>query len=902
MLLALAIENGKLTTATVRPGAPFSPCRVATAQLPDLVQRAERILVYSAEDWQQAGVHGEIGQGDERIVVLGPVTAILMPWLACYRWPAVLREMGLQAGGPEGLFELCQVLAKHASHAPSRLRALWAGCLTPAQARAVGLEPQPATGAGLAAIAAAALRENVVQRRRSVPAGVSADEVLTLTDAVFACEGGLAEAHPAFEPREGQRLLARCVAEAFLRDEILLAEAGTGIGKSLAYLVPAALWAMAGQRPVVVATFTRNLQDQLLDRDVPILKGALKSNPDVLVVKGRSNYPCVRRLLDLLAQAAGSLLHEGLLAAAFLVSWAIQRPGADLESISPEASEVIPDLADVVENVRAHYHTCAMAAGLPCTAEQCCALRRLRSAAEKADIIITNQALLMADLSRDLLPDYHYLVIDEAHHLEEAATTALTASVGASFLAELHRWLAFEERGRGVANLLAEMEDILDTTAPWIGAGKAWQQWLEAWEEAVADLGEGVVGLVRGNDPLSEDPTTLLIDTAVRASDQWAALEKLAASLADHAARGGLMLQAWSRQLDEAGRESDLDVAGPVTALAGTASILAGVAGTLERIIAGEARDVAWAEAGSDRRGTRWGLYVAPVEVADILAEKLYRHLRAIVFTGATLTTDRSFAFLRRACGLEAHAHRVVETQVPSPFDWQRRLLLCLPKDLPDPGSEEHEQTVVRVIRQLAEASSGGLLALFTARRRMLLAFEALEKPLQAVGLSVLCQDVSGERWWLLDRMRADPRTVVLGVRSLWEGVDVPGHHLRCVVVEKLPFAVPDDPLVAARTRYLDEQGLDGYNSYYVPEAIRTLRQAVGRVLRTASDYGVVFILDPRIHTRPYGRRFLRSLPPATVCAASLEETLARAKAWLASAQDTTEGHSPPADDTLKGE
>jgi Rad3-related DNA helicase len=218
---------------------------------------------------------------------------------------------------------------------------------------------------------------------------------------------------------------------------------------------------------------------------------------------------------------------------------------------------------------------------------------------------------------------------------------------------------------------------------------------------------------------------------------------------------------------------------------------------------------------------------------------------------------------------------------LPSPFDWQRQLLLCLPTDLPDPGAEEHDEVVIETIAQLARISGGGLLVLFTARQRMLAAYEALRQRLDALGLPVLCQDVSGERWWLLEHMRADERTVLLGVRSLWEGVDVPGQNLRCVLVEKLPFAVPDDPRVAARMEYLAKLGVDPYQNYYVPAAIRALRQGVGRLVRTSTDKGVVFLMDARIHHRAYGRRFISSLPPATKITAELAECLAAAAEWF---------------------
>jgi ATP-dependent DNA helicase DinG len=291
---------------------------------------------------------------------------------------------------------------------------------------------------------------------------------------------------------------------------------------------------------------------------------------------------------------------------------------------------------------------------------------------------------------------------------------------------------------------------------------------------------------------------------------------------------------------------------------------------------------VAWAEAQRERGSWRWALSAAPIDVGAALGEKLYSKCRGLVLTGAALTVDKTFGFYRRACGLDAQSQRTMELQVPSPFDWENQLLLLMPKDLPDPGSPAHAKAVTEAIRRLAELSGGGLLALFTSKRRMIDAYEALAKPLRAKGMTVLCQDVSGERWWLMDQMRSDDRTVVLGVRSLWEGVDVPGRHLRCVVVEKLPFSVPDDPLVEARMKHLEEQGEDAYMSYYVPEAIRALRQGVGRVIRTTHDRGVVLLMDPRVWTRSYGRMVTRSLPPATVKRGGFEECLTAAAKWLA--------------------
>jgi ATP-dependent DNA helicase DinG len=857
-------------SASAREGAGFAAA----------TRRAGVVWVHTPSEQEalSTGPWGEAVKG--KVVALGPLVAILLPSLQHYRWPRVLEEVGLGGhAGAEGLLELARTLRERVAGAPDRLREMWAVLLDPRSAEALGLVRQVGGGAAVAVLVASLAAQDPPKRQAAEV--VDAADLAGIVDRIFGSDGALAEAHPVFEHREGQQQFARAVAETFERDEILLAEAGTGTGKSLAYLIPAALWALAGHRPVVVATYTRNLQDQLMQRDMPIVERALGKRLTTLVVKGRSNYPCARLVLGLLDRSMGSLFGEGRAAAAYLASRMAQSGGADLETISPEAGEIVEGLATAIEEVRAHYWRCARGMGVGCPLERACAVRRLRTAAQQADLLITNQAVLMFDTGIEL-PGYRYAVVDEAHHLDEAATNAMTGEVGTRALREAERLLVGEGPGT-VVHAMLEGARIVAPQGGWLGEQQAWWDgWAQDWIAAADVLGQAVVKVLKRTDARGDEPVTVRLTDELMMTERWADVEAAAEKLAAMASEAADTLGPAAKRLEHEARELRVEATEPLSDLAGAVTVVAEIGATLRAVLQAETGRVAWAEAQREHGTWRWALCVAPVEVGDALGEVLYKKCRGLVLTGATLTVDRTFDFYRRACGIEAQSQRTMELQVASPFDWQKQLLILMPRDLPEPGGPDHEHAVTEAIRRLAELSGGGLLALFTSRRRMLDAYEALGKPLRQKGMTVLCQDVSGERWWLMDQMRSDDRTVVLGVRSLWEGVDVPGRHLRCVVVEKLPFAVPDEPLVEARMEYLEAQGEDAYMSYYVPEAIRALRQGVGRVIRTARDRGVVLLMDPRVWTRRYGRMVTRSLPPATVKRGGIEECLAAAGRWLA--------------------
>jgi ATP-dependent DNA helicase DinG len=299
-----------------------------------------------------------------------------------------------------------------------------------------------------------------------------------------------------------------------------------------------------------------------------------------------------------------------------------------------------------------------------------------------------------------------------------------------------------------------------------------------------------------------------------------------------------------------------------------------GLQTALEIVVGGESdrEYVCWAETRSARAGgVGWALRAAPVDVGPALSEALYRDAGTVVLTSATLTVEGAFDYMRRRVGLDSERERLVELTVPSPFDYPNQLLMCVPTDIPLPGDARFAEVSHEAIFGAATAAGGGTLCLFTSRDSMVRAHKALAPRLAGQSLNLLCQDVHGTRTALLERLREDRRAVLFGLKSFWEGIDVPGEALRCLVIVKLPFAVPSDPVIAARQERVQEEGHNGYDEYYVPNAIIGFRQGVGRLIRTQTDRGAVLILDRRVLLRRYGPRFLASVPECRVLRARLE-------------------------------
>ncbi len=695
--------------------------------------------------------------------------------------------------------------------------------------------------------------------------------------------GAVADALPGYEHRPGQVEMARSVAEAFNREEILLVEAGTGVGKSLAYLLPAAHWALATQQRVVIATHTKSLQDQLIGRDIPLLERALGRRVAAAAIKGRGNYLCARRLMARAREAEASLYETERLEAAYLLSWSAASEAGDLDDIGGAVRDALPGLDVLIARVRADSFTCL---GRACPWRGGCAVERARRRAENADLVVANHALVLADTSAQVLPEYDRLIVDEAHNFEDVATN--------QFGLEFSRWgvqtLLRLLRGTGDrGGLLGAIGRAVEQARPERRASELLALAGEAGEAAqgvdgqIESVSAHLESFLAGGEPLRRGaPTTRRLTEQVLLSEAWQGPTRALQRVQGSIAAVGRVLAGLAAGLEDLGPTASADAEGLQRDVAGSAAAWQELAAGLGSMLAGPLDGtVAWVEGSRLARRFSWAMRMAPVDVGPSLKGAIYDSKRTVVLTSATLTVDREFDFLEQRLGLGAVPGRTLAVSVPSPFAYEQQLLLCVPQDIPSPRREGYADALCDGLLALARVTGGGMLVLFTSRTAMLEAYERLKGDFRRAGIQLLSQEVSGPRSDLLGRLRTGERTVLFGLKSFWEGVDVPGQALRCVVLAKLPFAVPSDPLIEARREHLDALGVDSQGEYYVPLAVMSFRQGVGRLIRTRRDRGAVFVMDTRLLTRPYGQRFVHSIERPTMLAATLERCLAAVAGWL---------------------
>lgn len=811
--------------------------------------------------------------------------------------PVLASYLGLAPGdgGPDLLAALPAALAQRFSQLPRPAHLLLAYVLDQPE-RLDYLDWPPLAPeelhAPMAAVERLAPRSAGCKRLAPESAGTS---LVAMSRQLLSPGGLVAAALPAYEQRSAQIEMAGAVAETFCDEGLLLVEAGTGVGKSLAYLVPAILWARAAGKPVLVSTNTRNLQDQLIAQELPLLARAMPVSFQAALLKGRHNYPCLRTLSWLLTDVAGSLFWSERLAMAYLVAWLARSPTGDLESIPPEVLERLDPLPSLIQRVRAQAGGCS---GPNCPCRAGCRVENARNQARAADIIVVNHALVMQEARFPFLPEVSHVVFDEAHNLEAAATENLAHELSSLLLASFLSALGgrgqglglIETLGRrmqphedldGVKGVLLILPDLSDPAEALREAG-------EVLGAEVAAICQQLGGAPRGSEPDSGARIDRRAVRLTRQARQHESYEPLEAAIQRFRETGNELLDALERvataigEIEANAREELQGMDGEVAAVAARLREMQEAAGVVLVASGDEETYVTWAEAWDNQTRPGWSLRAAPVNVGPLLREVFYDRKEAVVFTSATLTVDGDFGYCRRRLGLDESRHVLREAAYPSPFKLTEQLLLCVPHDFPDPRQPNFDEAVTAALGQICEMARGGTLALFTSRSRMEAAFAELENYLSGLGLRVLCQETSGPRWWLLDQLREHDNTVLFGLKSFWEGVDVPGAALRCVVVCKLPFAVPHAPLVAARMESVLREGSDPRRDYYYPEAILGLKQGVGRLIRRKTDRGVVFVLDPRLLTRRYGPRFLRSLPHCAVVRADFTTCLEQARGWLA--------------------
>lgn len=741
-------------------------------------------------------------------------------------------------------------------HAPG------ANAAAPGDAGAVGLD-----GLNLESLASRLSERPSTDQAGGQP-GVAVKRELTeqQVEDLLAPHGIFANSFPGFENRPQQAEMLKAVTRAIYQGRKLIVEGGTGIGKSIAYLLPAVLYAASHGQRVVISTNTINLQEQLMDKDIPAVVGILEEagilEPGAVKaaqLKGRSNYLCLRRWSSL--GSSDTLTEDEARVLGKTAVWLDDTANGDRTNLNLNLGDL-----------RAWHRVCAdnqgvcqsFRGGAPCF------LRQARHRAEAAHILVVNHALLLADLAvgGSVLQDYQHLIIDEAHHLEEEASRQLGFEIAQDDLPQeldsvyrLMRYLtAAANRAANDDNATRGREAVTNATAACTQALQGWEQLWNAAER-----------LYRAESRGDNDRQSLSLDAAVRQGREWGAAalewESLAVFMTESVNRlADVERLAGQGVFNLEDGDSAVELSGAVEAIAQLNERLASIFGRFDE------EQIQWIDLV--RRNLT--LHSTPLSVGPILAEQLFQQKEAVVLTSATLATDANFQFLRQRVGFPEDSDELL---VDSPFNYRRNTLLMVPEDMPDLRRQaaDHAQDTARVILNMATALDGHLMALFTSHSALRDASFKVRGRLRAQGITVLAQGIDGTPRQLMDRLRADPRSVLLGTASFWEGVDMESGVLRALLLCRLPFPVPTDPIVKARGNLCNNP----FNDFQVPHAVLRFRQGFGRLIRSKADRGAVVILDRRIQTANYGDRFLNALPPCSIERSSISTVGEQAARWL---------------------
>ncbi len=674
-----------------------------------------------------------------------------------------------------------------------------------------------------------------------------------------------------YEYRPEQVDMLRAVANALSYSGHLMVEAGTGVGKSFAYLVPAALFAIQNKTRVVVSTNTINLQDQLIQKDIPSVRNALGIDLRATVLKGRSNYLCPRRL-QIMRKNGPSTADEARVLAKILVwSWdGASGDRSDLNLNRPSEKEVWNRLS--AEDEGCSSETCAGRMG------GLCPFYRAKQAALSSHILIVNHALLLSDVATGskVLPDYQYLIIDEAHHLESATTGAMSFRLSQQDFERLMKEIGGTSSGvlghlLSAANGKARPTDYAKLVQL---AGRASDTAfrLDSYSKDFFYALSQFMAYQQEGRAKSMYAFSTRILPASRSQPGWDNIEITWGTAAETMA----LLVNLIGELYKAAGELYTEGIDELEDSTGALSSLYRRLNEAEAAISGmihkpNPETIYWIEI--QPQNNRLTLNTAPLRVGPLIEQHLWHQKESVILTSATLTAAGDYTYLRGVL----NADEADELTLGSPYDYENSTLLFISKDIPEPNQPGYEQAVNRAIIQTAIATGGRMLVLFTSYAQLKRASQAIARPLSQHEIQVYEQGEGAGPAALLEAFKASPQAVLLGTRSFWEGVDVPGESLSVVVITKLPFEVPSDPIIAARSETFEEP----FSEYQVPEAILKFRQGFGRLIRTASDRGVVAILDRRVLTKQYGRLFIESLPQCTLRQGSSADLPKLAESWL---------------------
>ncbi|MCX7656620.1 MAG: ATP-dependent DNA helicase DinG [Treponemataceae bacterium] len=714
--------------------------------------------------------------------------------------------------------------------------------------------------------------DNEVQRVYVIVEPVDKKEK-KLLDPVVLCGalqpgGAIAQFLSPYEARQSQLDLMELVIQAFNRNQLLVAEAGTGVGKSFAYLIPAIAYAILNKERVVISTATITLQHQLYEKDIPLLTKAFKKPIKALVIKGRNNYLCLRRLVDMLQEGelelAGSRdeiesIHK----------WAETTETGNKAELPFVPSEVL------WSRICSESDLCS---GLRCAYRDRCFVLRLKREAATALILVVNHHLLFADLAARkeggsldatvVLPPYRRLVLDEAHTIEQGATSFFSESFSKPSLLKVLNLLYTKRR--------AQKKGLALRLAGYLLNGEAWIEELSQLVGKLRKLGEAVD--VAARSLLGSDGTYRLVPQNSEAffrilGDELEALQKGILQLVNH------VRTALEEQIKDDTEEA------LVWELRGILRRLGSMGELIGRFLRyrEEEEAVFYLELAGTKEKDSWvSFYASPLDLAPVLQEVLWSRFQTLVCVSATLTIGGSFRYWEGRVGLfEKGKNPFLRGIFPSPFPYKERVLVGVPSDAPLPDSEEYHSYLIRTIGGLLKISGGSALILFTSYATLTAVYEGVHPLLEQEGIPHMKQG-DDDRSRLLTRFIGETRSVLFATDSFWEGIDAPGETLRLLVITRLPFKTPNDPLFQARSEYIEQRGGNAFMELSLPEAVMKFKQGFGRLMRRSSDYGAVIVLDGRLLKKSYGQIFLNSLPETNLCFDSTTEMIKRVGEFLA--------------------
>ncbi len=720
-------------------------------------------------------------------------------------------------------------------------------------------------------------------------------------------DGKLARTLPMFEYREAQIGMLEKVAEAFNDRKIALIEAGTGTGKTMAYLIPAIQWALANKKRVVISTNTINLQEQLTKKDIPILQRLFKKKFSVELVKGRSNYVCLRKLYEAEAQPGLFELDEAQNELKRIVEWAKRTTDGSRSDLGTAPSE------KVWEKIQSESDTTLRSR---CRYYNQCFFYQARRRAAVADILVANHHLLFADLSVRsanggisevaVLPKYDRVILDEAHNLEDVASKYFGVRLTYLGVQRILNRLSRVKDGKNTGLLhVAEhkvrkysgkiyrvllddfiknlhnqavpqvekcrvlLDEVLDPLFHWILNREK-----SNYDEIKLRLTDAVISQPDWQERIREVPR--LVKSMTRLSEHLLALVKLLGQM-----RGAFEKEADSLAVDIRAQSERL---------------LASAMGLQKVLLETDRETIRWLEVRESRYGNIFRFCTAPLDIAPILQENLYEKFPTIIMTSATLTVDKRFQYFCDRVGLSVleDGARKTETLLPSPFDFHRQVIIGIPTGISEPNQAGFERELPGLLLKAIRASRGRAFVLFTAYGLLQRMYNLLQPTLEAEGLVVYRQgEMSRHR--LLHLFREDTSSVLFATDSFWEGVDVQGEALAHVIIPRLPFRVPSEPVIEARVEAIDRRGGNSFMEYTVPQAVIKFKQGFGRLIRNKTDYGAITILDHRIVSKHYGRMFLSSLPDCQVVVGQPDEVFARIESFLKTHDEKRKGHAPTA-------